>query len=161
MTDTWRDEAACAGHSVVFDLASDGDRNLATAARKRWYAASFCHECPVRRECAADALNNREFTIEQVRAGMWFPQNTNLPPRRIGAPQNTKPKPQPTTPLVQQPPRERRRDAAEHGTRGGYARHMRGHAGWTRPACEPCRQAEAAYTATRKRGKTQRTEGAA
>ena len=95
MTDAWRDEAACAGHSVVFDLASDGDRNPATAAHKRWYAASFCHECPVRRECATDALDNREFTIEQVRAGMWFPQNTNLPPRRIGAP---KPQPRARTP---------------------------------------------------------------
>lgn len=62
----WRAKAACRYvDPMLFDRPEAGGRKVPKSAQ---YAASYCHGCPVRRECGAAADENRD---EGVRGGKW------------------------------------------------------------------------------------------
>lgn len=61
---SWRDRAACAGRTeppIDLPRMSLNDRRRIA----RWY----CLECPVKRECADDALDRGDVGV--IRAGVW------------------------------------------------------------------------------------------
>ncbi len=61
----WRDDAACLGAEVI-EPWLPGIRSTDAPELARWY----CMGCPVVRECATDALRNRDRGI--IRAGLWL-----------------------------------------------------------------------------------------
>ena len=64
MNNKWRSEAKCYGEHEKYDLDNKKLNKEATARE-------LCAGCPVKRECAADALQREAWGT--VRAGVWLP----------------------------------------------------------------------------------------
>lgn len=62
----WRDRAACAGRTVLFDLADALGRGAPVAA-----ARALCGSCPVRRDCLTEAMDFEDGLSEHQRHGIW------------------------------------------------------------------------------------------
>ncbi|RAV32366.1 WhiB family transcriptional regulator [Corynebacterium heidelbergense] len=74
----WMDRAACHGvDAALIDASPTRGRNLGAIHR---YAAELCRECPVQRECAADALATRAEGV--IRAGVPVPERAGNKVRR-------------------------------------------------------------------------------
>lgn len=64
MNNKWRWEAKCAGEPEKYDIDNKKLNKSATARE-------LCAGCPVKRECADDALQREAWGT--VRAGVWLP----------------------------------------------------------------------------------------
>lgn len=62
---SWRDRAACAGRTKPAD-----DLPGLSVRQRREVARWYCLECPVVRECAADALDRGDIGV--IRGGLWL-----------------------------------------------------------------------------------------
>lgn len=114
VTTGWLDHAACRGEDVDLFFPSTGaDGQHAAREAKR-----ICARCPVRDECLADAVGNRE--LWGIRGGLSAHERRNM---HRG--------------VKLQSPR------SVCGTPAGYQRHVRAQ----EPACESCKTAHRTRTA--------------
>lgn len=65
--DHWWERAQCAGQPLN-DYILTGQRNKQATARQ------LCQHCPVKPQCAWDALEHQDSGV--VRAGIWIPEDT-------------------------------------------------------------------------------------